>query len=165
MSTIRLSHPAVLASGRERAFEAARPLTAQVLRGARTLVPVGSHLRGSGARVPGPTLKASLHSRQVLRDIRQVIFEVGSPLNYAATVHQGSKAHDIDGVPLTFLWPRARFFGGGNARSRTPWFIGDHVRHPGNKRPRRYLTTPLHQYGRAAGFIVSTTPVSRGFLP
>lgn len=165
MSTIRLSHPAVLKSGRERGFEAARPLTAKVLAGAQTLAPVGSHMHGSGRRVSGPTLKASLHSRQILRSQTEIVFEIGSPLNYAATVHQGSRRHDIDGDPLTFLWPRGRFLNGGNARSATPWFIGEHVNHPGNKRPRRYLTTPLAMYGRQAGFIVSTSPVSRGFLP
>ncbi len=165
MSTIRLNHPAVLASARAKGFEVTRPLTARVLQGARVLAPVGSHMHGSGKRVSGPTLKASLHSRQILRSQTEIVFEIGSPLNYAATVHQGSRRHDIDGDPLTFLWPRARFFNGGNARSAVPWFIGEHVDHPGNKRPRRYLTTPLYQFGRQAGFIVSSTPVNRGFLP
>ena len=90
MSTIRLSRPAVLASGREKAFEVARPLTAKVLQGAKHLAPQGSHLRGSGRRVPGPTLKASLHSRQVLRDIKQVTFEIGSPFSSVAAASGSS---------------------------------------------------------------------------
>ncbi len=165
MSRIVLYHPAVLASGRAKAFEEARPLTAKVLQGSKALAPRGTHRHGSGRRVVGPTLLQSLHSRQILRSQTEVIFDIGSPLDYAATVHQGSEPHDIVGSPLAFKWPRARFFGGGNARSEVPWHVTTRVHHPGNKRPRRYLTTPLIQHGRAAGFIVSSSPAGRGFLP
>lgn len=167
MSTINLSQAAVLRSGRLRAFEAARPLTAKVLRGARTLAPKGTHRHGSGRRVVGPTLLASLHSRQILHSQKEVIFDIGSPLKYAATVHQGSEEHDIPKVPgqlLVFRWPRARFYRGGRLPA-DPVVKFYRVRHPGNKRPVRYLTTPLVQFGRQAGFVVSKTPVSRGFLP
>lgn len=138
-----------------------------MLRGARTLAPRGTHRHGSGRRVAGPTLLASLHSKQVLGDLKQVIFDIGSPVRWAATVHQGSEPHDIVATgsePLTFRWPRARFFRGGRLRE-DPVVRFYRVRHPGNKRPVRYLTTPLVQFGRQAGFIVSKTPVSRGFLP
>jgi hypothetical protein len=167
MSKIMLSQASVVRSGRLRAFEVARPLTAKVLLGARTLVPKGTHRHGSGRRVAGPTLLASLHSRQVLRDVKQVVFEVGSALNHAATVHQGSEPHDIaarGSKPMVFAWHRARFFKGGRLPA-DPIVKFFRVHHPGNKRPRRYLTTPLVQFGRADGFMVSTTPVSRGFLP
>lgn len=138
-----------------------------MLRGAKVLAPQGTHRHGSGRRVSGPTLLASLHSRQVLGDLKQVIFEIGSPLEYAATAHQGSEAHDIVATgsePLTFAWPRARFFRGGRLRA-DPIVKFYRVRHPGNKRPRRYLTTPLIQFGRQAGFVVTRVPVGRGFLP
>lgn len=147
-------------------MEAARPLQAKVLTGAKTLAPRGSHTHGSGRRVAGPTLLASLHSKQILRSQTEIIFDIGSPLEYAATVHQGSKAHGIPGDPLlAFYWPRARFFGGQRKRGPAPLWVSRGVWHPGNKRPRRYLTTPLEQYGRAAGFIVTKQPVARGFLP
>jgi hypothetical protein len=98
--------------------------------------------------------------------VRQIVFDIGSPLPYAASVHQGSAPHRIDGDPLlAFFWPRARYFGGNRRRGPAPLWIARNVMHPGNKRPRRFLTTPLIQYGRQAGFEVSTIPVSRGFLP
>ena len=165
MATIRLNRAATLKASREKGFEVARPLTAKVLAGSKILAPSGTHRHGSGVRVSGPTLKASLHSRQILRDLRQIVFEVGSPLDYAATVHQGSEAHDITGDPLAFFWPRARFFAGNRRRGPAPLFITVKVRHPGNRRPRRFLTTPLVQYGRAAGFLVVTSRTSGRFLP
>lgn len=167
MSRIVLFHPAVLASARQKGMQEARPLATMILTGAKTLAPVGDHRHGSGRRVAGPTLKASLKSAQISRDPLQIVFQIGSSLQYAATVHQGSKPHDITGSPLAFRWARARFFGRRGRRfiGPDPWLVTDKVRHPGNKRPRRYLTTPLAQFGRQAGFKVTTSPVSRSFLP
>jgi hypothetical protein len=98
---------------------------------------------------------------------REILFDIGSPLNYAATVHQGSTAHRIvaSGKPMTFFWHRARFISRTQRLRSDPqvWFWS--VRHPGNKRPNRFLTTPLQQFGRAANFRVRTERASRGFLP
>lgn len=111
----------------------------------------------------GPTLLTSLHMREVPSP-SAIVFDIGSPLDYAASVHQGSQPHDITGTPLAFRWNRLSATPGRRGVV-DPWFQGTRVRHPGNKRPRRFLTTPLQQFGRAAGFAVSTSNASRGFLP
>lgn len=105
---------------------------------------------------------------------------VGSTKNYAATVHQGSEAHYIHGrgKMLKFQWERGnlllaarrsgRISGRGRSsrlRSRGNFFFFATVHHPGNKRPVRYLTTPMHLYGRMNGFRTTSTPVSRSRLP
>jgi hypothetical protein len=167
MARIVLDRTATLNSARQRGYEVARPLASKTLIGARTLVRTGSHRHGSGRPVAGPTLKASLRNVDISVDPREIVFEIGSPLDHAATVHQGSKAHSIPKsglTPMTFFWHRARFI------SRTTRLPGDpqvfflRVRHPGNKRPNRFLTTPLQQFGRAANFRVRTDAASRGFL-
>jgi hypothetical protein len=167
MSRIVLDRAATLHSARQRGYEVARPLAGKVLVGARTLVRSGTHRHGSGGPVAGPTLKASLQSVDVSTHPREIIFEVGSPLNYAATVHQGSKPHRINAVdrPLTFFWPRARFISRTRRLPSDPRVFFMRVMHPGNKRPNRFLATPLHQFGRAANFRVRTDAASRGFLP
>lgn len=104
---------------------------------------------------------------QVGTDPREIIFDIGSPLKYAASVHQGSRPHEIRATtkPLTFFWPRARFISRTQRLRSDPRVFFMRVQHPGNKRPNRFLTTPLQQFGRAAGFIVRTDAASRGFLP
>jgi hypothetical protein len=168
MARIILDRAATLHTARQRGYEVARPLAGKVLVGARTLVRSGTHRHGSGRPVAGPTLKASLQSVDVSTHPREIIFDIGSPLNYAATVHQGSRPHAIraaSGKPMTFFWHRARFISRTQRLRSDPqvWFW--RVQHPGNKRPNRFLATPLHQFGRAANFRVRTDAASRGFLP
>lgn len=101
-------------------------------------------------------------------DPYQIIYDIGSPLNYAASMHQGSKRHWIPKTgttPMSFYWPRARFISRTQRLSSDPRVVRMRVDHPGNKRPNRFLTTPLHQFGRAANFRVNTRSASRGFLP
>lgn len=104
---------------------------------------------------------------EVGRDLREIVFEIGSPLNYAASVHQGSQPHEIRATskPLTFFWPRARFISRTRRLRSDPRMHFMRVQHPGNKRPNRFLTTPLQQFGRAMNFRVRTDAASRGFLP
>jgi hypothetical protein len=93
---------------------------------------------------------------------QRILGRVGSTAAHAATVHEGSKPHTIyaRGKMLKFQWPRGDFLlaarqgrRGGNKRTgRFHYFV--RVRHPGNKRPIRYLTTPLTLFGRANGFVV-----------
>lgn len=83
-------------------------------------------------------------------------------------MHQGSRRHPIPKVgrvKMTFFWPRARFQGRGRRLPSNPRVTRERVMHPGNKRPNRFLTIPLHQFGRAANFRVRTVGASRGFLP
>lgn len=137
----------------------------QVFTGARTLVPIGDHRSGSGAPARDITLLSSL-SMQVDSNTRFVFGQVRADTRHAATVHQGSKAHTIrskGGKMLKFRWDRGDFLVAaragrrrGNRRTgRFHYFVS--VRHPGNKRPVRYLTTPLQMFGRLNGFRVTTS--------
>lgn len=156
-----------------------RKTTDLILQGARHLVPRGDHRSGSGDRRPGETLAQSLtvHTDMTLNSITE---RVGSKKVYAASMHQGSSPHYINsrGKMLKFEWERGtllmaarasgRLRGRGhsrNLRKRGNFFYFVRVRHPGNKRPVRYLTTPMHLYGRMRGFRTTSTPVSRSRLP
>lgn len=167
MSRIVLNRTATRNSAREKGQEVALALSTKVLIGAKTLVRQGSHRHGSGRPVAGPSLKNSLQSVRVNVNPLSIVYDVGSPLDYAASMHQGSRPHQIRATskPLSFFWPRARFQGRGRRLRTDPRVAFMSVRHPGNKRPNRFLTTPLHQFGRAAGFIVRTQSASRSFLP
>jgi len=141
--------------------------TAQVLSGAKRLAPKGSHLSGSGVRHKGRQLQPSLHSNMEVGSLRIRAF-IGSKVDHAATVHQGSKAHTIrsKGKMLKFRWDRGNaILAARGRRGRGGFFYFQKVRHPGNKRPVRYLTTPLAMFGRMNGFRVSTLGVSRTRLP
>lgn len=146
-----------------------------IIQGARRLVPRGDHRSGSGRRKPGVQLRESLEIQA--KSTRTSITErIGSRKKYAATVHQGSGAHFIRGrgKMLKFEWERgnirvvARGRRGRVRGKRGPagnYFYFHVVHHPGNKRPVRYLTTPMHLYGRLHGFRTSSTPVNRSRLP
>ena len=155
-----------------------RKTTDLILQGARRQAPRGDHLSGSGARQPGQTLAASLTIQSDMT-LNSIVERVGSKKNYAATVHQGSTPHYINGHGklLKFQWERGnllvaarasgRIRGRGpsrNLRKRGNFFFFVRVHHPGNKRPVRYLTTPMHLYGRMRGFRTTSTPVSRSRL-
>lgn len=147
---------------------------AEILMGARRLAPRGDHMSGSGKRKLGRSLQASLGSN-IDMGLRYVTGRVGSSANWAATVHQGSERHRIRPLgnrKLMFEWPKgvliinARRKRRGRGRIPGPRvFFFEEVMHPGNKRPVRYLTTPMHQYGRANGFRTTSLAVTRSRLP
>lgn len=141
----------------------------QILAGARRLAPRGSHLSGSGERRPGRNLQHTLRANLGVTP-RFVTSMVGSENDYAATVHQGSRPHTIrssQGRMLRFEWPRGTVLvrGRGGHRGRQLVFYFHSIRHPGNKRPVRYLTTPMHLFGRLNGFRTRSVPVGRSRLP
>lgn len=136
----------------------------EVLDGARHLVPEGDHMSGSGRPKTGPTIQRSLYSNTVMGPNR-IRMRVGAKAKHSATVHQGSRAHVIrsrGGKMLKFRWDRGDFLVAARAGRRRGnrrtgqfhYFLS--VRHPGNKNPVRYLTTPLHLFGRINGFRVTT---------
>lgn len=150
-----------------------------MIQGARRLVPRGDHKSGDGSRRPGVSLTQSLviESESTVTSITE---RIGSRNNYAATVHQGSSPHFISskGRMLKFEWERGhlllaarasgRIRGNGPSsrlRRRGSFFYFVQVFHPGNKRPVRYLTTPMHLYGKLFGFRTTSTPASRSRLP
>jgi len=146
-----------------------------IVQGARRLARRGSHRSGSGVPKRGMSLVNSLHinsrsSMFVLSDL------VGSSNRYAASEHQGSQAHFINsrGKMLKFEWERGNIIvrargRRGRVRGRPGpagnFFFFARVRHPGNKRPVRYLTTPMHLYGRLRGYVTSSARVNRTRLP
>lgn len=168
MARVNLSRPKVIATAQARAIPLVRSTSQKVLTGAKRLAPRGTHLSGSGRRRPGQTLVQSLREDMTVSadTVRSVI---GSTKVYATTVHQGSKPHVIiskRGRKLKFRWDRGDFLAGRRGRrSRNGFFFFVKVNHPGNKRPRRFLTTPLAQFGRAAGFKVTVSLANRSFLP
>lgn len=139
--------------------------------GARRLVPRGDHRSGSGARRPGLSLAAALKVKQN-STVTTVSELIGMEKSYAASEHQGSEAHEIvgHGKKLKFKWERgtllvARRGRRGKVRGSGGFFFFIRVRHPGNKRPVRFLTTPMHLYGRLYGFRTSSARVNRTRLP
>jgi hypothetical protein len=97
-----------------------------------------------------------------------VIFEVYNTADHAATVAVGSQAHDIrpkTAKILAFHSERFAFARKRAGKSARALFYARKVRHPGNKRPVRFLQTPLAMYGRKHGFKVTTVANNRGRLP
>lgn len=140
----------------------------QIDAGATVLAPRGTHRSGSGEASPGVNLASSIH--QSIHTLGDVITGfVGSTKDYAATAHQGSKPHTIrmKGKMLKFSWPRGAALVKHRSKGRRTQtiFFFKKVNHPGNKRPVRYLTAPMHQFGRANGFRTTSQPVSRTRLP
>jgi len=138
----------------------------QIDAGATILAPRGTHRSGSGALRPGVNLASSIF--QEIGTLGDTITgKVGSTKDYAATAHQGSSPHVIRGrgKMLKFEWERGNFLLKAKGRRGARFFYFKRVLHPGNKRPVRYLTTPMHLYGRLNGFRTTSTPVSRTRLP
>lgn len=147
-----------------------------ILNAARRMAPRGSHQSGSGRRRPGKPLSASL-KRSTVTTVTSITDSVGAVKDYAAAMHQGSQPHTISaaGQLLKFKWDRgdqlvlARRRGRIGSKRPRPgkdgFFYFVRVHHPGNKRPVRYLTTPMFQYGRLRGFRVDAWPAGRSRLP
>jgi hypothetical protein len=99
---------------------------------------------------------------------KSVTWRIGSDLPYAETVSRGSKPHTIRARNvrfMTFKWDRGDLSPRLRRRKWRGKFLFRKVYHPGNKRPRRFLTTPLAMYARRSNFKVTYVGVTRGFLP
>lgn len=178
MATVRINQTRKVQYAHSVTLPYVRRTSNRIFGGAQRLVPRGDHRSGSGERKAGPTLAASLYERDVTSNAAQIVFRIGSDNSYAASEHQGSQPHEIraTGKMLKFRWERGNLLiaararrgrprGSRRVRNRGGFFYFIRVRHPGNKRPVRYLTTPMHLYGRLAGFRTTSTPVSRTRLP
>lgn len=173
MARIRWNRPQITMTAQRLTFPVVLNYTRLVLNGARALAPVGDHVSGSGRPKPGKPLKASLDAdiRVTTTSIRS---KIGSKNKYAAGRHQGSDSHIIRsrrGKMLKFRWDRGDFLVAARAGRRRGnrrtgqfhYFV--QVRHPGERRPVRYLTTPLHLYGRFYNFRVVSLLSAAGPLP
>lgn len=171
MGRLNLNRTEVVRTPQRLALPLVTRVTEQTFNGAMRLAPRGSHLSGSGKRREGKSITGGMYRRMRVTN-SNIVSRIGSTADHAASMHQGSKAHRIPlntgGKVLKFKWKRS-LFSGIRRRTRVKSTGGFvyliKVRHPGNKRPVRYLTTPLTQFGRRAGFRVSRQPVNRGFLP
>lgn len=167
MSRIVLNPVAVQKTARAKGFQVCRPLARDVLAGAKVLAPRGSRMHGSGRVDNRPSIIGSFGQR-VSESLRFVTFEVYNTADHASTVAVGSRAHDIrakSGKVLAFHSDRFAFARKRAGRSARALFFARKVRHPGNKRPVRFLQTPLALYGRKHGFEVTTVANNRGRLP
>lgn len=167
MSRIVLYPGAVNLAARTKGHEVCRPLAREVLQGGRHLAPRGSGLHGSGKTDTRAKIRDSFGTRNF--DYRkEVIYEVYNTADHAATVAVGSRPHTIRAKPgklLAFQSERFAFQRRLRGRSARSLFFARKVNHPGNKRPVRYLQTPLAQFGRKRGFKVTTVLNNRQRLP
>lgn len=164
MARVNLNRAQIDITARTRGRMLVQTVVTEVENGARNLIPIGDHRSGSGAPARDITLLSSVYSR-VDSNTATVKGRVGARTKHALTVHQGSRAHTIrskSGKMLKFRWDRGDFLVAARAGRRRGnrrtgqfhYFV--RVRHPGNRRPVRYLTTPLHMFGRINGFRVTT---------
>jgi hypothetical protein len=161
LSKVVLNRAEVLSTPQRFMLPIVQRTTRQIHVAAKRMAPRGDHMKGSGKRQPGQPLQPSINAK-VNVGVNRISGIVGSRKEYATTVHDGSKPHIIrsKGKMLKFKSDRLDFLvaaragrRGGNKR-RGGFHYAFSVRHPGNKRPVRYLTTPLVLYGRANGFLV-----------
>jgi len=116
-----------------------------------------AHLSGSRTPKPGPRLSDAIHAGPMRFTKWEIIQDVISPNDYSMTIHERSKPHVIrpkTAKALKFYWrKRRRLRSGGSRRfrpSEASYF--DQVRHPGNRRPVKFLTVPLKTAAQLHGF-------------
>lgn len=157
MARIRLDRGKKILAAQAVAVPLVTRTAQQIQTGAKRLAPRGSHQSGSGKRSHGQELRGNIGLHMKV-STTQVSALVGSRKPYAATVHEGSKPHIIvskKGKQLKFRWDRGNAILRARRRGSREFFYFERVRHPGNKRPVRYLTTPLVLFGTANGFKVT----------
>lgn len=166
MARVRLNRTQVRTVAKAHTTPLVARTTSQISHFARIMVPRGSHVSGSSRRRPGKTLHASMFSQIRIRSF-EVVGTVGARKRYATTVHGGSKAHVIrrKGKLLKFRWERGNLLLEHRGSAGRQFFYFKSVRHPGNKRPVRYLTTPLSLVARRNGFLVFGVGRGRRRLP
>lgn len=168
MSRIVLNPVEVHRTARKRGYEAVRSVVTPLRRDAQILAPRGSHRHGSGTAVAGKALADSFFTRwsETPTSVEAI---VGNDRDYSDTVARGSRRHKIRPVHkklLVFEWERGRLLRRARgSRNRSGFFFFKSVMHPGNKRPVRFLQTPLALWGRRANFIVTTASNNRSRLP
>lgn len=163
-----LNVPAVKTAARSKGYADVNAVRLKVVGGSKALVPRGTHRRGSGRLDQRQRLATSIKST-IFTTPSAVIAEVRYTASHSATQHQGSARHEIKARRkpyMVFKWARGQASPRLRKRaSRAGFFFFKRVIHTGNKRPRRFLTTPLVMFSRRANFKVSIAPTSRTYLP
>lgn len=168
MSRIVLYPTAVYRTARAKGIEVCRPLAREVLQGGKHLAPKGDRLHGSGKTDTRTSLAQGWQPLRFSETRKYVAYDIVNISDHAATVALGSAAHDIvakNGKLLAFHSERFAALRKRQGKSARALFYARRVRHPGNKRPVRYLQTPLAQFGRKRGFKVETVRNNRTRLP
>ncbi len=157
MSRVVLDKVAVNAVGFKAGRTAIAPVVQQTLRSSKRRARKSpAHLSGSGKPKPGLRLSEAIHAGPVKQGIWGVEQQVISPKSYSLSEHEGSRPHTIRprvGKALKFKWRRRIVRASGARRIRPSQFsYFDHVRHPGNRTPVRFLTGPLAEVAKANNF-------------
>lgn len=167
MSRIVLNKPQVHKTARNKAYSVVRPMVRDVLAGGKRLAPKGNRRHGSGNLDTRPSLAQSWYTKWS-ENGRWITVIIGNTADHAATVADGSKAHEIvprRGRLLAFEWERGNFLRKRRGLSARDLFYFRRVLHPGRKRPVRFLQTPLAMYGRKYGFKTTVSGPNRTRLP
>ena len=154
-------------TARNKGWTEVKGLTKDVFAYSKYLAPRGTRRHGSGKSVAATRLAdtGKVTYRETARSVHGYVTYTA---DWAATVAVGSQPHRIPkrGKKLMgFYWARAQ---ASPTLRRHTWrgkSFFTKVRHPGNKRPVRYLQTPLAQFGRKRNFRVVTVRNSRSRLP
>jgi hypothetical protein len=150
-----------------KAYEVMRPVVRGVENGGRRLAPRGTGRHGSGKVDNRPSLAQSWYTQWTVTP-RFIDAMVGNRAAHAMTVSLGSSPHMIfpkRGPLLAFEWPRGNFLRKRHNLSPRELFYFRRVLHPGNKRPVRFLQTPLALYGRRGNFKVTLYGKGRTRFP
>lgn len=162
MARVKLDPVAVRKFGYRNAAIAVKKVQAATLSGAKRMAPRSpGHLSGNRLAARGRRLSDATRATPVKFRGWQVEARVETLVPYAMTVHEGSKSHIIRPRrkrALKFYWVRtvARQYGRRRLRPGQASFF-KHVIHPGNRRPVRFLTTPLAVSARANNFLYRRT--------
>lgn len=127
--------------------------------GAKLRAPRSStHTHGSGKPVQGPRLVDTIRPKPLRVTTYVVSRQTGTPKKFAESVHNGARPHIIRAKRATRLkfkskqaWRRAAA-GTGMRPDRNGFVYPKMVLHPGSRRARTFLTTPLKLSARVNGF-------------
>lgn len=147
MSRIHLYRSAVLKTKQDAGKSVVNEMSQQVRIGAKRMAPRSpAHLSGSRKPKPGPRLSEGIFLTKARVTANEVARDVVSGNEYSMAVHEGARAHRIQshrGKVLKFYWRKRQRTVTGFRRIRpTQASYFDHVWHPGNKKPVKFLTVP-----------------------
>jgi hypothetical protein len=162
MSRVELNQTAVRTFGRRNGAIAVKKVQAVALSGSKRMAPRSpAHLSGSRVPVRGPRLVEQIKATPVTFRGWNVEARIESRSRITLVDHEGSKAHRISArrkKALKFFWVRtvARQYGRRRIRPGQASYF-KWVMHPGNRRPVKFLTTPLAVSARLNNFFFRKT--------
>lgn len=162
MSRVNLNPTAVRTFGRRNGAIAVKSVQRTALAGSKRMARRSpAHLSGSRVPAQGPRLVEAITGTPVTFSGWDVQARIESRTRYTLTEHEGSRAHRIRPRKvrnLKFFWVQKFAIRGGRRRVRpgqASYFR--HVMHPGNRRPVKFLTTPLAASARVNNFFFRRT--------